>query len=102
LGANGDGVNPYAALVDNNGMLYSTTSIGGVNSNTGTIFSINPDGSQYKNNYSFGANSVGAIPFASLLNMNGILYGTTSVGGANDMVVTIRRFILLAPVRLMA
>jgi uncharacterized repeat protein (TIGR03803 family) len=94
-GANGAGtlfsINPdgshYSLLYANvNGVLYGTTFFGGANSNAGTLFSINPDGSNYHLFYSFGASGTdGTRPNASLLNVNGILYGTTTSGGTHSL-----------------
>jgi uncharacterized repeat protein (TIGR03803 family) len=85
FGASGDGANPYASLISVNGILYGTTINGGANSNLGTLFNINPDGSNYNKLYSLGAGSNGANPIASLLNVNGVLYGTTTIGGAYNL-----------------
>lgn len=41
FGANGDGKNPYAALISLQGALYSTTAYGGASSNSGgTVFEL--------------------------------------------------------------
>jgi uncharacterized repeat protein (TIGR03803 family) len=54
-----------------------------MNSNAGTLFSINLNGSNYSTLHSFGASGDGINPYASLINVNGILYGTTAYGGVN-------------------
>jgi uncharacterized repeat protein (TIGR03803 family) len=76
-----DGENPYAGLVELNGMLYGTTEYGGAN-NTGTIFSITATGGE-RVIYSFGASSSGdgEHPVSALFVYNGNLYGTTLDGG---------------------
>jgi uncharacterized repeat protein (TIGR03803 family) len=83
FGGPGDGVAPEAGLVAMNGVLYGTT-LGGVNG-TGTVFSITPSGTE-KVLYSFGARGSGdgQGPYAGLIAANGVLYGTTIGGGANN------------------
>lgn len=78
-----DGAYPNVALVQAvNGSLYGTTSGGGANDN-GTVFKITAGGALttlHNFNYSIdGAGPSGALVQAA----NGILYGTTSGGGAN-------------------
>jgi uncharacterized repeat protein (TIGR03803 family) len=91
-----DGVNPYdAGLIDVNGTLYGTTAYGGSasrgcarrrNQHCGTVYSISTNGAENVL-HNFGVGSDGGDPFASLLNVNGTLYGTTEYGGANCEVV---------------
>ncbi len=76
------GANPYAGLIDVNGIFYGTTSTGGPNGRGGTVFSITPAGVQ-KTIYTFGAAGDSAIPAATLLNVKGTLYGTSYGGGAD-------------------
>jgi uncharacterized repeat protein (TIGR03803 family) len=79
-----DGLDPVAALIDLNGKLYGTTSHGGhgkCNGGCGTVFSITPSGTE-KVLHSFLAGSDGAGPAASLIDVKGLLYGTTAGGGA--------------------
>lgn len=72
------------------GVLYGITFFGGVN-NAGTIFKINSNGTGEKVLHSFGVNEGGGSTFFDLLGNNltilqgndGLLYGTTSAGGAN-------------------
>ena len=81
-----DGLYPNGLIqaIDHN--LYGTTTFGG-NSQVcfegcGTIFKISLDG-QFTSEYSFNG-SDGAAPAAALFEfVNGVLYGTTSSGGAN-------------------
>jgi uncharacterized repeat protein (TIGR03803 family) len=81
FGGSGDAANPYAGLVDVKGMLYGTTFDGGANGD-GTVFSITRSGTETVL-YSFkGGPGDGEYPFASLINVKGTLYGTTSEGGA--------------------
>ena len=84
FGGPGDGVYPVAALLHVNGMFYGTTEYGGT-SGGGTIFSMTPDGN-VKLLHSFvfdypDKTDRGSIPLASLIDVNGTLYGTTSQGG---------------------
>jgi uncharacterized repeat protein (TIGR03803 family) len=83
-----DGSFPTANLINVNGMLYGTTSFGGGyygcgNSNgCGTVFSIDPKSGTEAVLHSFGSGSDGGSPVAGLINVNGMLYGTTASGGA--------------------
>ena len=81
-----DGANPNLATPTQggDGNIYATTSIGGSKTTgcfCGTAFKITPEGTL--TSFSFdGAD--GAIPDAGfLLGRNGLLYGTTSSGGAS-------------------
>jgi uncharacterized repeat protein (TIGR03803 family) len=83
-----DGDTPYAGLVqatDRN--FYGATNIGGANGH-GTVFKIGPSG-MLTTIYSFCAQSGcadGANPYSRLLQaVDGSLYGTTSLGGANSL-----------------
>jgi uncharacterized repeat protein (TIGR03803 family) len=91
-----DGEWPYASLVDVNGTLYGTTWTGGANSNSelcgggdgvvgcGTVFSLDPTTGDETVIYSFCSQKKctdGADPKANLINVNGMLYGTTGSGG---------------------
>jgi len=83
-----DGDSPVAGLIDVKGMLYGTTIRGG---NTGcdgdgcgTVFSIDPNTGAEKVLYSFCSQpncADGGLPQASLIDVNGTLYGTTVDGG---------------------
>ncbi len=82
-----DGLQPQAGLVQaTNGNFYGTTEVGGANGD-GVVFEITPGGTLTAL-YSFCAQSSctdGALPFGALVqDTNGILYGTTWRGGAND------------------
>ena len=69
------------------GVLYGTTAIGGSacsGNGCGTVFAIAPSGAESVL-YSFKGYPVdGDYPDAALLDVNGVLYGTTYGGGAND------------------
>ena len=77
-----DGANPLDGFVmDKSGYLYGTTSAGG-SSGAGTVFKITETG-KFTPLYSFKGGTDGASPQASLLReASGVLYGTTSSGGA--------------------
>lgn len=78
-----DGGNPYADLVAVRGTLYGTTYSGG-EYGKGTIFGVTTSGKE-RILHSFGgspSSSDGADPEGSLIAVNGLLYGTTSSGGA--------------------
>ena len=47
---------------------------------SGTVFSVTPDGTEQVL-HSFGSGSDGVSPHASLIDVNGTLYGTTFLGG---------------------
>ncbi|HTT84104.1 MAG TPA: choice-of-anchor tandem repeat GloVer-containing protein [Rhizomicrobium sp.] len=81
-----DGKSPYAGLIDVKGTLYSTTPAGGA-SNYGTVFSIDPNTGTETVVYSFCSQqncTDGAAPVAGLIDVDGILYGTTEGGGAHS------------------
>lgn len=72
-----DGMSPYSGLILAGEALYGTTRNGGI-SNSGTIFKINTDGSDYETIYNF---TNFQDPESSLIFSGGILYGTTYSGG---------------------
>ena len=84
FGHGSDGSQPRAGLVNVNGTLYGTTFYGGAyhgyGFNAGTVFSITATGSE-KVLHRFGKGTDGYNPSASLINVNGTLYGTTTAGG---------------------
>lgn len=78
-----DGDLPNASLIDVKGTLYGTTYQGGANSH-GTVFSIDPGTGKETVLYSFCAQSNctdGYEPDAALIDVKGMLYGTTAEGG---------------------
>jgi len=82
FGAASDGTYPYATLIDVGGTLYGTTSNGGTYSSIGgTVFSITTAGTE-NILYSFGLKDDGQSPLAGLVDLGGMLYGTTNSGGA--------------------
>jgi uncharacterized repeat protein (TIGR03803 family) len=82
FGGSGDGVHPYASLVNVNGKLYGTTREGGA-STYGTVFAITPSGTETVL-HSFSGSADGVHPYAGLIDVNGTLYGTTYQGGGNN------------------
>lgn len=85
FGKLGDGAAPYAALLDVGDTLYGTTDLGGEIPRCGTVFSIRKDGrgERIVHNFLNAQHSDGCNPFAGLISVNGVLYGTTSGGGGN-------------------
>lgn len=87
FGGGNDGANPSASLIVVGGLLYGTTEYGG-EANEGTVFEVSTAGAE-KVLHSFGYGSSGryyndgANPVASLVEMKGVLYGTTANGGSD-------------------
>jgi uncharacterized repeat protein (TIGR03803 family) len=88
LTSGSEGAKPYAGLILSGNTLYGTTVDGG-NSNAGTVFAVNTDGSGFTNLHSFTANpgplytnSDGAHPVAGLVLSGNALYGTSQSGGS--------------------
>jgi uncharacterized repeat protein (TIGR03803 family) len=88
-----DGAAPRAGLIELDGLLYGTTIIGGSGYHDtgcagdyacGTVFSLDPDLQTERVIYSFCSQlgcTDGSVPQAELLAVNGVLYGTTTMGG---------------------
>ena len=80
-----DGAGPQASLIDVGGTVYGTTTFGGGSTackyGCGTVFSLNPTTGAETVVYYFQGGSDGAGPGASLINVGGMLYGTTNNGG---------------------
>jgi uncharacterized repeat protein (TIGR03803 family) len=81
-GGSSDGAYPNGGLIDVNGTLYGTTEYGGGgcgNYGCGTVYSISTTGTETML-HTFADNSTdGANPLAGLIDVNGTLYGTTSI-----------------------
>lgn len=80
-----DGANPRAGLLQgSDGALYGTTTWGG-NTNGGTVFKLNRDGSGYSVLHHFAWHlGDGSHPFAGVVEKEGgVFYGTTMQGGAD-------------------
>jgi uncharacterized repeat protein (TIGR03803 family) len=77
-----DGSGPMGELIIKGGNLYGTTYEGGNYGNSGgwgTVFKLSENGKKERVLYSFG-NSIGALPFAGVLYVNGRFFGTTAIG----------------------
>ncbi|MGA8324791.1 MAG: choice-of-anchor tandem repeat GloVer-containing protein [Candidatus Cybelea sp.] len=87
FGALPDGAHPEADLVGVNDVLFGTTSSGGATANCnlgcGTVFKVSTSG-QEQVLYRFKGDKDGADPVASLIALNGKLYGTTASGGERN------------------
>ena len=81
-----DGNYPGAPLLEaSDGMLYGSTSEGGIEAEYGTIFRLRPDGSEYEVVHRFTWGD-GAYPYGALLEGgDGVLYGTASKGGNSGL-----------------
>jgi uncharacterized repeat protein (TIGR03803 family) len=83
FGGSGDGERPWAGLINVKGTLYGTTSEGGTYCSSfggcGTVFTVTTSGTESVL-HSFGGSGDGDYPLASLINVKGTLYGTTSEG----------------------
>jgi len=81
-----NGENPTGSLIINGNKLYGMTEQGGANG-YGLVFSINTDGSGYKDLWDFNdtanyaGNSNGEYPYGGLVLLRGRLYGMTNRGG---------------------
>jgi uncharacterized repeat protein (TIGR03803 family) len=82
-GAGSGGKNPVAEVIAIGDTLYGDTEYGG-GGGTGVVFSCTTSGS-YTELHSFGSASTldGQLPAGRLLNVNGVLFGTTYAGGAH-------------------
>ena len=79
------GAGPWkTTLLYDGTFLYGVTELGGQN-NAGVIFKIRPDGSTFTNLYDFAQGSLGIFPAGSLMSIGDTLYGTTSMGGPNNL-----------------
>jgi uncharacterized repeat protein (TIGR03803 family) len=80
------GEKPIAGLVlGTDGNFYGTTSIGGIHRNSGTIFELTPSGT-LTTLHDFDGSTDGSYPVTTLMqSTNGIFYGMTSGGGANNL-----------------
>ena len=79
---NGDAVFPSGGLVEAGGTLYGTASGGGTDDD-GAVYQINPTTGAESVLYSFRSAADGGGPQGRLINIGGLLYGTTENGGAN-------------------
>jgi len=77
-----NGRDPFGGLVEFEGSLYGTTTIGGAH-NRGIVFRIDPATGSLTRLSSFSA-ATGERPSGTLIRRGGSLYGTTSGGGSNE------------------
>lgn len=83
-----DGEQPLAGLIDVKGTLFGTTLSGGAvgcgnGQACGTVFSLDPQSGMETVLHSFGGGTDGKYPHASVIAVNGTLYGTTEAGGVS-------------------
>jgi uncharacterized repeat protein (TIGR03803 family) len=76
-----DGRNPAAGVIRVGGRLYGTTSGGGANGDSGTVFALDLRTDSETVRHSFGSGTDGLSPYAGLIRIDGTLYGTTLSGG---------------------
>jgi uncharacterized repeat protein (TIGR03803 family) len=75
---------PYGGLTAVNGILYGVTTQGGAGYppfGAGTVYSISTNGRNERVLHSFADSPDGAVPYGSLIDLHGTLYGTTYLGG---------------------
>jgi len=87
-GRAGDGRTPLAGLIAAGGEFYGTTEAGGTTNaycslGCGTVFKLSRSGTE-EVIYRFGGAYGGAAPAGTLVERNGVLYGTTSAGGTGS------------------
>jgi uncharacterized repeat protein (TIGR03803 family) len=75
-----DGADPQAPLTATDGVFWSTTQLGGTK-NMGTVFVVNPDGTERVVHSFTGSKTDGAAPVAGLIAYSGAFYGVTQSGG---------------------
>ena len=80
-GINNDGAYPTGQLLLSGGTLYGTAGAGG-DSDCGTVFKLNIDGTGFSTLYSFSGFD-GKTPMGSLMLAQSTLYGTTDRGGGS-------------------
>jgi len=93
FGKGSDGYAPGGVVFGPNGNLYGVTNVGG-STNRGTIFELSPDGSTYAVLHNFSDGSIandGLQPNGPLVvGSDNNLYGTTKVGGSQNVGTTFR------------
>lgn len=86
---NSNGAYPNGSLISDGTYLYGMASQGGMN-NSGTIFRIKPDATDYSRLFDFTGLSNGAYPRGSLISDGTYFYGMTTNGGTNDLGVVFK------------
>jgi len=87
-----DGNSPAASLLAFKGKLYGTTVAGGIatphcTSGCGTVFAVRPvphAAAEERIIHRFTGGKDGAAPYAALIEVRSVLYGTTAAGGLRD------------------
>lgn len=88
-GGNDGGHSTAGLIADEDGNLYGTTNVGGVN-NAGVVFKVVPNGTETVL-YSFTGGNDGGYPFGVLIeDESGNLYGTASAGGSDGLGVVFK------------
>jgi uncharacterized repeat protein (TIGR03803 family) len=80
-----DGGNPAGDLLDVQGTLYGTAT-GGGDHGFGAVYALDPQTGTTTTIYSFAAGTDGSIPRDGLVDVKGMLYGSTETGGNQDCV----------------
>ncbi|HEX2854875.1 MAG TPA: choice-of-anchor tandem repeat GloVer-containing protein, partial [Opitutaceae bacterium] len=78
------GHTPAALIEGTDGMLYGTTTNGGP-ANGGTVFKVNKNGTGYAALHVFSATTFGLYPNTLIEGSDGLLYGTTTGGGGQNL-----------------
>jgi uncharacterized repeat protein (TIGR03803 family) len=78
----GDGARPLAPLIESRGVFYGITAEGGDSSSDGTVFALTKSGVEHVL-YRFEGGEEGSYPDGGLVQLNGVMYGTTLYGGCN-------------------
>jgi uncharacterized repeat protein (TIGR03803 family) len=87
-----DGAGPLSSLINVSGILFGTTT-GGGGRGDGTIFSLNLTSNKEKVVYRFTGYPDGETPWAGLIEVGGLLYGTAELGGdQNNPIGTVFSF----------
>ncbi len=79
-----DGAGPQSALLPHGGLLYGTTTTGGIGGAGGVIYTIDPTTGAEQTIYSFKGKLNGSDPNAELAQINSTLYGTAAFGGTTQ------------------
>ena len=79
-----NGKQPGGSFISDGTFLYGMTYLGGTN-DSGVIFKIKPDGTGYTKLIDFAGSINGSYPDGSLVSDGTFLYGTTKLGGLNNM-----------------
>jgi uncharacterized repeat protein (TIGR03803 family) len=77
---------PEAGLLAYGGLLFGTTATGGKPDcphGCGSVYSIRPNGSGFTVLYAFDSLTSAVAPEANLVNLGGVLYGSSSAGGTH-------------------